>query len=284
MIHSRIHGLIRLIRPELPLAAGLCVVLGQLLAAGGLPPTSGLILGFASIFCLAATALILNDYFDYDIDKVNAPERPLPSGLVSRRDALMLSVATALLGLALSAWIGGAALLLACAVWVVGVAYNWRFKRSGLPGNLMVAFCVGSTFVYGGIVAGHPTDGLVWWFGILVALFDLGEEIAADAMDAEGDRLIGSRSLAILIGPGKALLVSAAVFFAVILFGAVPFILQWLPAPYLVPMLLLDTVIVLSVGRLLKPGHTNHRKIIRMNYLGGAFCIVFFIVLRLALR
>ncbi|MBE0643195.1 MAG: UbiA family prenyltransferase, partial [Bacteroidetes bacterium] len=239
-------------------------------------------LGFLSIFFISATALILNDYFDYEIDLVNAPARPLPSGMVTKRDVLALSIVVALLGFAASALISLTALLVAVAVWLVGVGYNWRFKRTGLPGNLMVAFSVGMTFVYGGIAVGRTGEILVWWFGLLAMLFDLGEEIAADAMDAEGDRLIGSRSLAIVIGQRNALKVSAGIFAGVVLVSLLPFALQWLEPIYLIPMMLMDTVIVVSVSRLLSPSAEHPRRFIRWIYLGGSFSILLFIVMRLA--
>jgi geranylgeranylglycerol-phosphate geranylgeranyltransferase len=280
---KRITGLLRLFRVELPLSAGVCAVLGALLAAGAVPPFSVLALTFLSIFFIAATALILNDYFDYEIDLVNAPERPLPSGMVSKRDVVILSVVVALMGFTASALISVTALLVAIVVWMVGVAYNARFKRSGLPGNLMVSFSVGMTFIFGGIAVGRPDDVLVWWFGLLAGLFDLGEEIAADAMDTEGDRLIGSRSLAIVIGVRKALMVSAGVFSTVVVVSLLPFFLRWLETAYLVPILLMDTVLVVGTARLLSPTAAHPRTTIRWVYLGGTFAILLFVVLLLVL-
>ncbi len=279
--HPRIIGLVRLFRPELPISAGVCVVLGELLALGSVPSVRQLLLGFVSFFCISATALILNDYFDYEIDKVNAPERPLPAGMVSTRDVVVLSILVAMVGMVASACISGAALAATVVVWMVGVAYNWRFKRTGLPGNLMVAFSVGSTFVFGGIVVGRPDDAVVWWFGLLAMLFDLGEEIAADAMDIEGDRLIGSRSLAIVIGPRNALKVSAGIFLAVVLVSLVPFVRQWLAPVFLIPMLLLDAVVLTATARLLDVTTGNPRAVIRWNYLGVSAAILVFVVMRL---
>lgn len=282
MTRSKTIGLLRLFRVELPVAAGLCVVLGQLLALGTLPDAAVAALGFTSIFFLSATALILNDWFDYEIDLVNAPERPLPSGQVRKRDALLLSVAVAALGVAAAALINLAALVTAFAVWLLGVAYNARFKRTGLPGNLMVAVSVGMTFVFGGISVGRIEEPLVWWFGLLAMLFDFGEEIAADAMDAEGDRRIGSRSLAIVIGVRNAVRVSAVVFTAVVCVSLLPFVLNWLAPIYLVPMLLMDVVIAISVPRLFTASGAPRRSDIRRIYLGGSLAILLFIIMRLA--
>ena len=76
------HGLWRLFRFELPFTAGICVVLGSLLALGQFPTLTQVALGFLIIFFIAAAPLILNDYFDVESDRINAPHRPLPAGLV----------------------------------------------------------------------------------------------------------------------------------------------------------------------------------------------------------
>jgi len=51
MPRSRALGLFRLFRLELPVAAGICAVLGQLVATGDLPPFPRVALSFVSIFC-----------------------------------------------------------------------------------------------------------------------------------------------------------------------------------------------------------------------------------------
>ena len=284
MTRTRILGLIRLFRFELPFSAAVCVILGEFLGAGEVPGLTELILGSLSYFFISATALILNDLFDLEIDRVNAPGRPLPSGMVTKRDVIVLSMVVALLGLICAALIGTTEFLVVLVVWVVGVAYNWRFKRTGLIGNLMVAFSVGSTFVFGGIVVGHPTDIVVWWFGVIAFLMDLGEEIAADAMDMEGDALIGSRSLAIVLGQRKALMISGSLFSALVVVSILPFVFAWLPLAYLAPIVLMDTIILYSTFRLLSPNPRNPRKYIRWIYLGATFAIVVVILMQLLLR
>jgi len=253
MTRTRLPGFFRLFRFELPFAAGVCVVLGQFLALDAIPPLHEIVLGFVSMFFISATALILNDYFDIEIDRINAPHRPLPSGMVSKRDVLVLSFVVAFLGLMASALISLTALITILVVWVVGVLYNWRFKRSGLIGNLMVSFSVGMTFVFGGISVGQLGNVNVWWFGAVSFMMDLGEEIAADAMDIEGDRIIGSRSLAIVYGRQRALRTSAMVFGALILVSLAPFALAGITSIYLIPIMIMDIVILYSTVRLLNP-------------------------------
>lgn len=279
---TKILGLWRLFRFELPLTAGVCVILGELLALGKFPPLREALLGFVSVFLISAAALILNDYFDLESDKINAPHRPLPSGLVTGREVVLLTIGVTALGLLASYLLSLVALLVAMLVWVVGFLYNWRFKRAGFWGNLLVSFSVGMTFIFGGIAAGAPFEKVVWLFASLSFLVNLGEEIAADAMDVAGDRVAGSRSLAVLYGSETALKVSAALFLLVILVSGLPFLFGWLDWLYALPLGLLDLVILYSTVKLLDSKQANRRKYIRYIYLSGLLAFSVFIAIRLA--
>ena len=123
LLRKRITGLLTLFRFELPFTAGVCVLLGELLALGRLPGVREAFLGFSSVFCISAAALILNDYFDIESDRINAPERPLPSGLVTKRDVVLLTIAVTLLGLLAGAFISGTVLITTAVVWLIGFLY-----------------------------------------------------------------------------------------------------------------------------------------------------------------
>lgn len=280
-LKRKLQGLFRLFRFELPFTAGICVILGELLAWGEIPAVRELMLGFASVFLISASSLILNDYFDLESDRINAPERPLPAGLVTGRDVILLFLGVTFVGLVASALLGFMSLWVGLLAWIVGFLYNWRFKKSGLLGNLMVSFSVGMTFIFGGIAVGKPLEPVVWFFGILAALINLGEEIAADAMDMEGDRKTGSRSLPVLLGQETALRVSAAIFLLVIVISIVPFVLGWMEWLYITPFLFMDGVILFSTHKLLNPKLANRRMYIRWIYLSASLAILIVIVIRL---
>jgi len=74
------------------------------------------------------------------------------------------------------------ALIICIILWIIGVLYNWKLKETSLPGNIMVSCSVATTFILGGIAVGDPSNKIVLIFSIMAFLFDLGEEIAADAM------------------------------------------------------------------------------------------------------
>jgi len=280
-LRSKLQGLFRLFRFELPFAAGVCVLLGELLALGQLPSLNEIVFGFLSVFFISASALILNDYFDLESDKINAPERPLPSGQVTAQEVLILGTGVTLLGFITSALISWVALFSAVLIWIIGFLYNWRFKQTGFIGNLMVSFSVGMTFIYGGIVVGQPFEIIVWFFGILALLIDLGEEIAADALDMEGDREAGSRSLALVFGRAKALKISAAIFITVVIISWLPFIFGWIDWIYGIPILLMDAMILYPTIKILDSRLSNQRTYIRWIYLGSSTALIIFIIMRL---
>lgn len=278
---KKLKGLFNLIRFELPFSAGVCVLMGQMLTLGEFASAFLSISAFLSVFFISASILVLNDYFDIETDKINAPHRPIPSGLVSATEALRLSIFLLAVGLVLSLTISVLAFVCSAALLIIGFLYNRKFKKSGLPGNLLVSFSVGMTFIYGGVSVGLPFNKIVLFFGLIAALIDLGEEIAADAMDAKGDMLINSKSLAINFGRETALKVSAYIFLCVILLSFVPFLITWFSPIYLFPILLMDIAIGYSTLKLLKSRNDEGRKYIRWIYLGGTFGLIVFIVMRI---
>lgn len=275
-------ALLGLIRFELPFAAGLCVVMGQMLALGKFADSVLSVSGFFAVFFISAAILVLNDYADVETDKLNAPHRPIPSGRVTKDEALVFALILTAEGLVLSLYINLLLLIIAVILAVVGSLYNIRFKKSGLPGNLMVSFSVGMTFVFGGFSVGRPYSPEALFFGLIVALVDLSEEIAADAMDAEGDKLINSGSIAIRKGREFALRISTVIFSLVVILSFVPFLPGWFTPVYLIPIGIMSFATGFNAYCLIRSNGDEGRKFIRYIYLGGTAGILLFLVMRLA--
>jgi geranylgeranylglycerol-phosphate geranylgeranyltransferase len=278
-LKQKTKGVIQLFRPELPLAAGLCVVLGELLALGAFPPLRELGLGFACGFLLSASALISNDYFDLEVDRINAPHRPLPAGLLSPMEVMALSFITASFGLVAALALGPLALVFSLSVWIMGFLYNWKLKATGLPGNLIVSTSVAMTFVLGGIGVGQAWNKTVWTFALFAFFFDLAEEIAGDAMDAAGDQKRASRSIALRWGRQTALRLAGLLFGVVVIVSFMPLVWGEVRAPYLLSISLTDVLIIFFVRRLLKSQTpTEGRRAMRGAYLSASLGLLAFLV------
>ena len=279
MFNKKVKAIIQIFRPELPFAAGVCVVLGEIIALGDFPSLREMALGFICGFFISGSAIVLNDYFDLEVDKVNAPNRPLPAGIISPAESILLTIIATFIGMLAAFLIGIPAFILCAVFWMIGFLYNWKFKEAGLPGNLMVSSSVAITFILGGMAVGEPWNKIVWCFALIGFFIDLGEEIAGDAMDIEGDKKRGSKSVAIVRGRSFALVISGLLFGLVVLISFIPVIYGWLGASYLLMIFITDTLIVVFTIRLLKSKTSAEGiKSMRGIYLGGLVGMLAFII------
>ena len=269
-------------KTELPLAAGTCVVAGQILALGEAPNGVDAVLGFLTGFFVSGAAMISNDYFDLEVDKVNHPQRPLPSRRISIMETVVMTVLFTIAGLVAAALLGVQSLGVAGLIWTVGIIYNWRGKDTGLPGNMMVSFSVAMTFVFGGISVGEIGSGLVLTFGAMAFIFDLAEEIAGGATDLEGDAMRSVRSLARSRGKMFAIRTSCLLLAAFICLTFVPYMTGWLGTSYLVLIVPTDMAVGYFAYGLLKIKTPEEgRRVKRLLYITLVVFVVALIVSRL---
>jgi len=108
--------------------------------------TQGEIIWPDLLLLLAATAalysggMVLNDWFDYDVDILERPDRPLPSGRISRQHALLFGGFLLLSGILLAALAGTLSLTLAIAITILVLIYNGILKGS-FAGGLAMGGC-----------------------------------------------------------------------------------------------------------------------------------------------
>lgn len=279
MTNKKIKGLIRLFRPDLSLAAGLCTVGGQIIAAGHLASWPVTLLGFLCAFGCSGSALVVNDYFDYEVDEVNAPERPLPSGAVTKQDAVLLGIRLSLLGLVSAGLLGPVSFIFAAIFWVIGFLYNWRFKETGLPGNLMVSSSVAFTFILGAMTVGQPWNSLVWTFAMMAFFIDLGEEITGDALDMEGDLKRGARSVARTMGKPFALRTAVTLWGLVILLGWLPVLSGSMGIAYTITILAVDALILFYSFQIIRTDDVStQRQCMKGIYIGATLVVLAFLI------
>ncbi len=219
-------GLVALTRPGNMAVCFLSVFSGGLLAGkpaslfigaitetvAGHPPLWLLRVCAASVSAalMLAAGNAQNDMIDHAVDRMNAPGRPIPSGMVSRKAAGILALVLAFAGIGFSCVLGPAGIAIATGSAMLLALYNMKLKGVPFVGNFAVAFLGGLAFVYGGIAGGEPMNALVP--GIFAMLFHLAREIVKDAADIRGDGVAGFRTIATLKGVRTASWCAAAIF------------------------------------------------------------------------
>ena len=214
----------RLIRPVNCLMVGFAIIVGVVMGGGaslfGQPLE--LLLAFLTGFALTGSAMSINDYYDREIDAINEPGRPIPSGAVKPGEALGASILLSAVGLAASWGTGPENLAIAVLAWLTMVVYSTVGKRTGLPGNLMVSACIALPFIYGGVMVGGDALGPSLLFSSIAFLTCMGREVTKGIVDVEGDQASGVRTVAVSRGVKAAALLSALFYVSAVAVSILP--------------------------------------------------------------
>ena len=62
---------------------GFAVIVGAFVSKPATIDAATLLLGFVTGFAICGYSMVINDYYDIEVDRVNQPDRPLPSGAIS---------------------------------------------------------------------------------------------------------------------------------------------------------------------------------------------------------
>jgi len=246
---NKITAAIRLSRPGNVAITGLSVLVGT--SGYGLKAHAwDIVLAVVSAMLIASGGNSLNDYYDYEIDKVNRPQRPLPAGLLQPKTAVYLGSAEIILGLVLAYFIGIKSLVLALAVSVLLWLYAARGKMMGLFGNLTVALICGLAFVYGGLTVENV--GISLFPAGFAFLMTLPREIVKDVQDRSGDLSQGAKTLPITWGAERSLKLAAAVLMVLITLTPVPYMLGIYNIRYLLAVVLgVDFMLIFMILKLM---------------------------------
>ncbi|MBI5128783.1 MAG: chlorophyll synthase ChlG [Rhodopseudomonas palustris] len=165
---------------------------------------------------LVASSQVVNDWFDRDVDAINEPNRPIPSGRIPGRWGLYLSClwtgASLLLASQLGVWVFGAAALGLVLAWMYSMP-PFRLKQNGWLGNGACAITYeGFAWFTGAAVmlGGLPP----WWIVTLALLYSAGAHgimTLNDFKSIEGDIKTGVGSLPVKLGVDNAARVACAV-------------------------------------------------------------------------
>lgn len=208
-------GLLRLVRPHYTLPFSLGYLLILFYARGGQMEGAwpGAIVSTLALGLVLAAGYALNDLFDVEVDRLNAPDRPLVAGQVDRRTAARFGLALLVAGLGLATLARWQFLATLAAVAAALVAYDATSKRLGRGKQLAVAALMVSlyplAFAQAGGAAG-PRAAALAVFPIWLFLTSFGYEVLKDLRDAEGDRLPGAAPSALQRNPARWRRIAAA--------------------------------------------------------------------------
>jgi geranylgeranylglycerol-phosphate geranylgeranyltransferase len=172
-----------------------------------------------------SAACVINDYWDVDKDRINHPERPLPSGRLSLQQVWWTAIILFAIAFLTAIPLGIYPLILVA----VNIALLWNYSHillySGVLGNLIVATVIAALIFLGSLVAGEPFAML--YPTVFLFFYTLAKELIWDVHDAEGDRRQGVITVANQWGAETAFAIAWGLI--VLLLASIPIALLYLP-------------------------------------------------------
>ena len=218
---NSIFPYINILRPLNLIFSALSVVITAYLT-DNLNQTVIIMNGVMVVVSFAGASNILNDIFDINIDKMNQPHRPLPSGKISVWAALVYMLAIYFFGIYALFNLSELAIEIALVIVLPTlVFYTPLFKRIPLIGNMAVAAVLGMVFLFSE-AAFTGTVSAMWTPAWLAFGLTFIRELIKDVEDVEGDKLYGAKTVPVVFGVDKSLYL---VYLLIITFC----ILWWIP-------------------------------------------------------
>ncbi|GAF93442.1 unnamed protein product, partial [marine sediment metagenome] len=228
----KVKDAIEILRPLNCLMGSLTVLIGILNNRVGVETFTliiNIVLGILTYFFLAGSGNVINDYYDVEIDKINRPERPIPRGSITLKQAKIIWITTALVGIVIAILhsflfnIGYLNIIMVIFMVFIGWLYAAWGKKSGFIGNIIVSISFSIGLIYGAILNNSDVPFYIYFFFLTSFFLLLSREIIKGCEDIEGDKNEGVKTLAIKIGIKKSTKISMIFAILAIAFFTLPY-------------------------------------------------------------
>lgn len=240
---TKVKAFLSSLRPKTTPLAMISVYVGGLVA-GAAYHSFELLLAVISTFFITAASMTFNDYFDWQIDKINHPERPIPRGIIQPKEMLAFSLVFFAIGVTLSFFINFLCFGIAVASVLLLNVYEFYSKNVGILSNITVAFISAVSFTFGGAAVNNPSSSLI--LSTMTFFVMTGREIIMDIRDMEGDKQV-RRSLPVKIGEKNASYVACLFLIISVALAPLPYLMKIVNLWYIVIIIPVGVITLLAV-------------------------------------
>jgi len=266
---SRISYFIFMIRPINSIMVGLAVVVGIALTSVNDLLSTKTLFGFLTGFFISSYSMVTNDYYDIEVDRINRPNKPIPSNKIKLKEAILYACLLLFLGELFSLLIGPTNFIIATIFSFISWIYNYWGKKKMFIGNIMVASSVAIPYLYGGAAFEKIGNQLLWFLALTSFLAAAGREIVKTIIDIEGDRARNVNSISISHGSEIAGNISAIFFIGAVATTILPIITKTVIHEYSLLIIIPDILFLYASIKIIKDkSKENAYKIKRFTLVG----------------
>jgi len=230
--------------------------------------------GISVVFVTAASNII-NDFFDFEIDKINRPKRVIPAGKISSNEAIYYYIFFVALSVLFSLFLNWKAQIIVVFANIILFFYSLKFKGLPILGNFIVAFFTGFVFIFSAILAGNWQNGIIPF--VFAFQINFIREIIKDIQDILGDKANNLRTLPILIGEKNTKILVAILSFILISTSTLPYFFDYLNLNYFVIVFATTNLFVAKSSIILFEKYVNFKRIsfyLKMGMLFGLLAML----------
>lgn len=187
-------------RPYTMFHSGLAAIAGIELASHGQASAWRVALVALVTMCGWEAGLYAGDYYDRDIDARSKPNRAIPSGRVSPREAFGAMLGLIVFGYVCALALGVANLALAIITTALGIAYSKTFKSKAILGNFDRGVLGVCAVIFGALAGGSIAQLGVALLAVVVFFHDSASNLVGAIRDIEGDRAAGCQTAPVVYG------------------------------------------------------------------------------------
>jgi geranylgeranylglycerol-phosphate geranylgeranyltransferase len=241
-----------------------------------------LILAMIAVFLATGGGNVINDVFDYKIDLINKPNRPIPSGKITLHCGKIYALILFLISIVLTTWISliinsYLPLVIVFVNVILMYFYAQKLKATILIGNLTVAYLTGSCFVFGGSITGNLKISI--FLGFFAFLMTLAREIVKDIEDKKGDEKEKIKTLPIAYGVKVSAILTAIFIIIDCILSSTLYIFKIFHTYFLIPLsIALILFAYSSIQILLNQSIQNSKKVSKLLKIGMLITFISFAV------
>jgi geranylgeranylglycerol-phosphate geranylgeranyltransferase len=271
---EKLTAIVKIVRPLNFIITFISVIVAAIISSPDKFPGLNVFLAALAASLVMASGNVINDIYDIGIDKINKPLRPLPSGIITIKEAYALYFIFIVTSIFISALVNEKAVVIVLISILLLFFYSKYLKRIPLVGNITVSFLTGLVFIFGGVAVGNPSAAIVP--AIFAFLINLIREIVKDMEDIEGDTKAEVITFPVKFGFHNSNILILIISISLILYTLYPFITQLYKIEYFVVAMVIVNPILVYCLKLLFEDHSkkNLKKISNLLKLSMVFGLI----------
>ncbi|MDG3086657.1 4-hydroxybenzoate octaprenyltransferase [Vibrio hannami] len=198
-----------------------------ILAAGGMPNWEVLFVFVAGVVLMRSAGCVINDFADRNIDgKVKRTKnRPIPSGMVTATEAIVLFLLLAAVSFILVLTMNSLTVKLSFVGIVLAFIYPFMKRYTHLP-QLFLALAFSWAIPMAWAAQANEISPYVWLLFLINALWTIAYDTEYAMVDRDDDLRIGVKSTAILFGRFDKAIIGGLQLLTVVLLIVLGYLLQ----------------------------------------------------------